>query len=263
MPINYISPNVSAPKISAPARRPETLFGDLSSIRPSRADSVYREDLAPDQFIDTRMGSVGHRDRVMITRESRRGEFQDKVFDNVGSQGRNPRAYIPATPRKNGETDLNGRTTAPSSQGGRAGVMRFIDRVRAAANADQVFNGQDYDGVNFRGAVRSGHAGAYIDDPQCTLKERNTAQALDLDIAGVPAGVISESVATTPFTRMHVADPAKFRTQGLPGMPQSLGPSLGPDPQYTSYGFGFGPPSPPSRTTSTFDRDLFRPKTLA
>ena len=148
--------------------------------------------------------------------------------------------------------------------------MRFIDRVRAAANADQVFNGQDYDGVNFRGAVRSGHAGAYIDDPQCTLKERNTAQALDLDTAGVPAGVISESVATTPFTRMHVADPAKFRTQGLPGMSQPLGTSLGPDGTESSssslgvgLGFGFGPPTPPSRTTSTFDRDLFRPKTLA
>lgn len=218
MPVNYISPNVSAPRVCAPNRRPETLFGDTSSIKPSRADSHFREEIMPDQFLDTRMGTTGGlRGRKMITRETRNGEFQDKIWDGVGTQGRNPRAYLPATPRKNGEVDFNGRSSAPACQGGTGGAVRFIDRVRAAKNADQVFSGADYEGVNFRGAVRSGHGGAYIDDAQCTLKERSTTPLLNLDVGGTPATPQAHFQATTPMTRMHVNNTGAFRSQGWLG----------------------------------------------
>lgn len=235
MPVNYIAPNVSAPRISAPNRRLETLFGDQSAIKPSRADSHFREEIMPDQYLDTRMGTMGMRGRKMITRETRNGEFQDKIWDSVGTQGRNPRAYIPATPPKNGEVDTNGRASVSVSQGGTAGAVRFIDRVRAAANADQVYNGYDYSGVNFRGAVRSGHAGAYIDDAICVHKERPTTRFMSLDQGMMPSTQEEHFVATAPMTRMGVSNTGSFKTEGWAASRSEPSPSVKAFQSYQTY----------------------------
>lgn len=257
MPVNYISPNVSAPRISAPNRRLETLFGDQSAIKPSRADSHFREEIMPDQFIDTRMGTMGMRDRKMITRETRNGEFQDKIWDAVGTQGRNPRAYIPATPRKNGEVDFAGRTSAPASQGGTAGAVRFIDRVRAAANADQVYNGYDYSGVNFRGAVRSGHSGGYIDDAVCVLKERPTTRLMSLDTGLMPANQESHLAATAPMTRMEVRNPGSFKTQGWSASRSEPAPAAGAFRSYQNFEHNASGQAGPPRVGQTDRAKMF------
>lgn len=230
----YIGPNVSAPRLSAPSRRLETLFGDTSIIKPSRFDTVVNEELIPDQRVQTLSGAP-LRDRPMIVKQSRRGEFEDKIYDNVGSQGQNPRAYLSATPRKNGEVDFNGRTSAPVTQGGFGGAVRFIDKVRASANAEQVFSGANYDGVNFRGASRAGgHTGAFMDDPENCTKERRTVRALAMTpVAGFPVSPEEKSVSMSPYLRQHINDPGVFSTQ-IGGTADRIGISA-PQDHFSGY----------------------------